>query len=817
VNRSIRLSLAILVLLLSGAAPGVARAAGDGALRRFALVIGANDGGPDRVRLRYATTDANAVARVVRELGGVAPGDLDLLLDPGSQALDAGFSAMQRKLAAARQARVRIELLVYYSGHSDEEGLLLGGGRYSYARLREQIRAMPADVHIAILDSCSSGAFTRTKGGTRRPAFLIDSANQVRGHAFLSSSSADEAAQESDRIGASFFTHYLVSGLRGGADRNRDGRVTLNEAYQFAFEETVSRTATTKHGTQHPAYDMHLAGTGDVVMTDLRATHAALVLAAEIDGRVLIRNAEGRLVVELQKAAGAPMTLGLGPERYHVTLQRGTRHFQAMVDLGRGGQAMLTEAALQAAAPELAVARGAGAPGVSDTAGTAGASSEPEPLVWATFSLVPPLSVSSVRARHYFAFNLLAGTGSRLDGAEIGLLNVRTRGVRGLQLGGLGNSVADDVTAVQIGAAGNLVGGSVKGVQLGGVANVVGDDLEGIQITGGLGVAGGDARVVQVGGVGSVVGGDVRGLQIGGGLSAAGGDGRAIQLGGVGSFAGGDLRGAQVGGGANFTGGDVTGLQLGGVGSFAGGDLRGLQLGGGANFTGGGVTGLQLGGVGNVAAEVRGAQVAGGTNIGGDVQGLQLSVLNIGGDVEGLQLGVVNIARRVRGLQLGVLNVAGDVQGESIGVVSAVRNGYRAAEAWASDLMPLQAGIKLGGRHVYSLIAAGATVDVGYVGAGLGVHAPLGGRLYLDIDAASYELLPYDGSEAANDMLVQTRAMLGMELFSGVSVFGGASLNLAFAFEGPGEELSPLSRVLHEGDSVVLRMSPGVFAGVSLH
>jgi hypothetical protein len=792
VNRPLLLSIATLLLLLSGAAPGTARAADDNELRRFALVIGANDGGAERVKLRYATTDAQAVARVVRELGGVAPGDLDVLLDPASHALDAGFTVMQRKLAAARQARVRIELLVYYSGHSDEEGLLLGGARYPYARLREQIRAMPADVHIAILDSCSSGAFTRTKGGTRRPSFLIDSANQVRGHAFLSSSSADEAAQESDRIGASFFTHYLVSGLRGGADRNRDGRVTLNEAYQFAFEETVSRTATTKHGTQHPAYDMHLAGTGDVVMTDLRATHAALILAAEIDGRVLIRNAQGRLVVELQKSRGAPMTLGLGPERYHVTLQRGARHFQAMVDLGRGGQAMLTEAALQAATPELAVARGAA---VLDTAST------DEPLVWATVSLVPPLSVSGASARHYFALNLLAGAGSSLDGVEIGgAVNLRTRRARGLQIAGVANWVRGDASGVQIGGAGNLAGGDVSGVQIGGVGSLTGGDLAGVQLSGGLSLVGGNTRVLQVGGVGSLTRGDVTGLQIGGGIGVAGGDSRALQIGGVGTFAGGDVRGAQLGGGGNIAGGDVTGLQIGGVGNVASGHVLGLQLGGG----------------GNVAGEVRGAQVGGVTNIGRDVQGLQLSVLNIGGDVEGLQLGVVNIARRVRGLQLGVVNVAGDMQGESIGLVSAVRNGYHAAEAWASDLMPLQAGIKLGGRHVYSLISAGTTTDRAYVGAGLGVHAPLG-RLYLDVDAANYELLPHDGREAANDMLVQARAMLGMQVFRGLSVFGGASLNLAFAFDGPGEELSPVSRLLYEGDSVVLRMSPGLFAGVSLH
>jgi hypothetical protein len=728
VNRLSIVSIAILALILCAAWPGPARASGDSELRRFALVIGANDGGAERVKLRYATTDADAVARVVRELGGVAPGDLELLIDPAGPALDAGFAAMERKLAAARQAGVRIELLVYYSGHSDEDGLLLAGARYPYDRLRERIRAMPADVHIAILDSCASGAFTRSKGGTRRPAFLVDSANQVRGHAFLSSSSADEAAQESDRIGASFFTYYLISGLRGGADRNRDGRVTLNEAYQFAFEETVSRTATTRHGTQHPAYDMHLAGTGDVVMTDLRATHAALILAAEIDGRVLIRNAQGRLVVELQKSRGAAMTLGLGPERYHVTLQRGTRHFQAMVDLGNGGQATLTEAALQAAAPELAVARGGAGP--ADTL-----SGEPA-LVPVGVSLVPPLASGRMDTSHRFALNLPVGIGAGLHGVEIGAVaNVRTRDVRGVQLGG----------------AANWAGGDARGVQLGGVFNV----------------------------------------------------------------AGGVLRGAQVGGAVNVAGGDVHGFQLGGVANWAAGRVDGFQIGGAVNRAGD-VEGLQLGGVVNVAADLRGAQLGGALNVGGDLRGMQLAVLNVGGDVTGVQLGVVNIARRVHGLQLGVVNVASDVDGASVGVLSAVRNGHHAAEVWGTDLVPLLVGVKLGSRHVYSLLAAGATPEVAHLGVGLGVHAPLG-PLYLDVDVTSYELQRFDRKTNPTDMLAQARVMVGMPILPRVSLFGGVAVNAALAFDGLDEELSALPERVFRGDDVVLRLAPGLFAGVSLH
>ena len=77
----------------------------------------------------------------------------------------------------------------------------------------------------------------------------MDASSDMRGHAFLTSSAADERAQESDRIAASYFTYYLVSGLRGAADINPDKRVTLQEAYQFASQETLARTERSQAGT----------------------------------------------------------------------------------------------------------------------------------------------------------------------------------------------------------------------------------------------------------------------------------------------------------------------------------------------------------------------------------------------------------------------------------------------------------------------------------------------------------------------------------------------------------------------------------------
>ena len=51
-------------------------------LQRFALVIGANDGGGDRERLRFAVTDAERFGGVMGELGGVTPGNAVLLRQP---------------------------------------------------------------------------------------------------------------------------------------------------------------------------------------------------------------------------------------------------------------------------------------------------------------------------------------------------------------------------------------------------------------------------------------------------------------------------------------------------------------------------------------------------------------------------------------------------------------------------------------------------------------------------------------------------------------------------------------------------------------
>jgi hypothetical protein len=187
-----------------------------------------------------------------------------------------------------------------------------------------------------VLDACASGAITRLKGGQTHPAFLSDVSTQTQGYAFLTSSSETEAAQESERIHSSYFTHALLSGLRGAADANADGRITLNEAYQFAFAETLALTTPTEGGAQHPAYDIKMSGTGDVVITDVRQTTAALLLGPELDGRFYIRDSNDQLVAELHKPAGRTVELGLDAGRYEVSYEQEAAFLGARVTIEPG-------------------------------------------------------------------------------------------------------------------------------------------------------------------------------------------------------------------------------------------------------------------------------------------------------------------------------------------------------------------------------------------------------------------------------------------------------------------------------------------------
>ncbi len=354
----IKINHIAITMLLVAAIPCLARSAEAKNIRRFAVVVGANNGGPGRVLLRYAVSDADTMMNVMKSIGGVSDNDSLLLINPDRRIFISAINKIRNEILGARQGNDRIEFIFYYSGHSDDEAILLGGEKIMYKELKDGIRNIPADVRIAILDSCSSGAFTRVKGGKFKPPFILDSSFNMKGDAFMTSSSSNEASQESDSIKGSFFTYYLVTGLRGAADMIQDGRITLNEAYQYAYNETLARTEKTIGGAQHPNYDIQMTGTGDVVITNFKQKTSGLVLEKKISGDVYIRNSDNILVAELHKPYGRELEVALPEGSYNLVNQIDNNILEARINVSPGERHIIALNDMTKTGPEYTTFRG---------------------------------------------------------------------------------------------------------------------------------------------------------------------------------------------------------------------------------------------------------------------------------------------------------------------------------------------------------------------------------------------------------------------------------------------------------------------------
>jgi len=305
--------------------------------RRLAIVLGNNAGNGDFPALHFAELDASKLSQALVELGGVAPADLYLLHGRSLAATQAVFAQATAKIAMWRKTPgTRVVLLFYFSGHSDGEVLELGDDRFGFAQLRGWLAATGADVRVVIIDSCKSGALLAMKGGTPGRGFQIRLSDNVasNGEALLTSSAADEVALESKEIRGSFFTHHLVSGLRGAADLSGDGNVTLGEAYQYAFARTVSATSATTFGPQHPAYDYRLTGEGELILASSARPNAWLELPRGFDRVLIVQIARDQVLAELPPSA--MRKLAVLPGSYAVRGWRGGVTYAARVAVRAG-------------------------------------------------------------------------------------------------------------------------------------------------------------------------------------------------------------------------------------------------------------------------------------------------------------------------------------------------------------------------------------------------------------------------------------------------------------------------------------------------
>lgn len=592
--------LLVLLLLASNA-----NAAESNRINRYVIAVSANNGGAGRPMLRYAESDARSFAKVLKEMGGVQPQNVILVREPSVTSLQKEFSNLDAKILQDKNSGGRDEVLVYYSGHADETGLRLGAETYAWRDLRNRIDALSADVKIAVIDACGSGAITRVKGGKAVPAFMVDQSSDMKGYAFITSSTQDESSQESDKLKGSFFTHSLVSGLRGAGDLSNDGKVTLSEAYQFAFNETLQKTETTMGGAQHPSRDMNLAGTGDVVMTDLRATGAGLDFDENVYGRLYIRDAEGELVAELNKKRGRAISLGLPAGRYTVNLQQRADYMGTSVILANGKQEKISIDDFKSVVAEQTVLRG--------ELKRRGTCAEGDSVACSLDSL-------DRNGKSRTTFNFVDVDKEPRKGVQVGLLVTRTKDyMLGSQLSLAANIAQKEMHGLQITTGGNIALRRFEGAQISTALNYAGS-FDGAQVSSAVNVTRYNSSGAQIGIVNVAVD-SLEGFQISAGVNYA----KETKF--------------QVTAGVNAA--KTTNMQV--VAGVNAARTANLQIAAGVN-----------------AAKENDIQVAGGVNVANENNKLQIGVVNYATKEKGRQIGIVNVCAKCEKSPIGLINVVGN-------------------------------------------------------------------------------------------------------------------------------------------------------------
>lgn len=328
---------------------------------RVGVFVGNNIGMGQDEPLAYAESEARDMARLFQSMG-----DLDR---ERTTVLTGGSAATVRDAIYQTEAQVReinaagdeVLLVFYYSGHASAQGLHLGGQLLPMAALRRWLEKSTAQVRVAFVDACESGTLAQVRGGTPVDAIdiVVDDVLTTAGLAIVTSTGPLSVARESASFGGGVFSRALITGLRGSADSDGNGEITLDEAYRFAFSETVVGTAGRASSVQRPEYRYEISGVGSVVLTRLPSRAAGLLFPEELEGvYTVVSVGSGQVVARLDKKPGQQRRLALPTGRYVVRKVRRQDALLAEVDLVWGGDRWIEDGQMDTVALGDPLARG---------------------------------------------------------------------------------------------------------------------------------------------------------------------------------------------------------------------------------------------------------------------------------------------------------------------------------------------------------------------------------------------------------------------------------------------------------------------------
>jgi branched-chain amino acid transport system substrate-binding protein len=170
---------------------------------------------------------------------------------------------VRRAIASFFSKKTRQDLLLlYFSGHGvlddqgqlflavrDTDSQLLSGTAIPASYITTEMNNSHSQRQVLVLDCCHSGAFARGTKGQIGSSVGTGTAFEGTGYGrvVLTASDATQFAWEGEQVIGraenSLFTHYLVEGIQTGkADLDADGQITVDELYDYTYEQVIRQT-----------------------------------------------------------------------------------------------------------------------------------------------------------------------------------------------------------------------------------------------------------------------------------------------------------------------------------------------------------------------------------------------------------------------------------------------------------------------------------------------------------------------------------------------------------------------------------------------
>ncbi|MBI5624435.1 MAG: rhombosortase [Elusimicrobia bacterium] len=229
----------------------------------FALVVGISDY-RSLPPADHGSRDGEAVKRQFQALG--VPEE-NIVLLTGERATRTDLAKYLEEWLP-RNISSRSRVYFYFSGHGgpdpttrrrylmpwDGDASFLGSTAYPLQALYANLERLPCKEVVVILDACFSGAGGRSvlAKGARPLVFSLGHVAPPGSRlSILSAAAGDEIAGSFDQQGHGLFTYHLLEALRGGADADGDGHLTLQELHSYVLKN-VRREARRQNREQTP-------------------------------------------------------------------------------------------------------------------------------------------------------------------------------------------------------------------------------------------------------------------------------------------------------------------------------------------------------------------------------------------------------------------------------------------------------------------------------------------------------------------------------------------------------------------------------------